>query len=317
MTEGSSPTSLGELEISFPDATTKRVPLVVGNGIRVGRVNSNDIVLPDVNVSRFHSLFNCTADEVLVSDLGSRNGTFLNGERVVFPAKLKAGDVVAISETTFRVHLISAAPTIDDSETHRTQTIGLRAAQVTILVADVSSYTKMSETLPSEDVCKMLDSWLAQATGIVRKHGGFVDKYIGDAIMAVWQEGIGGDEAKKKPKELAVNAMTAARKILEATEQLGETEWKHTDRFPWRCKISLCSGDVLYGSMGSSDAREQTYVGDNVNLAFRINSLAGELKKSLIIAKRTAELLAPEFQLTSLGTHSVKGKSDKVEVFTV
>ena len=124
------------LEISSPRAETL-LEIKEGGSVRVGRDATNDCVLPDAQVSRFHAVFNASSSGVVLSDLASLNGTFLNGRRLSIPENLSNSDIVAIGDTTFRVHFLSGVSS-SESSALRTQAAQMQTVVVSVLVADGS-----------------------------------------------------------------------------------------------------------------------------------------------------------------------------------
>ena len=186
----------------------------------------------------------------------------------------------------------------------------MRAVIVTVLLADIPGYTRMSEQVPGRDVAEMLQKRFASVSEIVDQHGGEVDKYIGDCVMALWRGSFQTAEAQ------AVLAGRAASEILKLTEgQSNSPEWPHREQFPWRCRISLNTGEALLGTLGGSGSRDFTVLGDTVNVAFRLNDLAGTLRETTIISAGTAKLLEGNFTVESLGAAPVEGRKEQVAIY--
>jgi adenylate cyclase len=182
---------------------------------------------------------------------------------------------------------------------------------VTILLADVCSYTKFSEQLPAGDVTSMLQLWFHRVSETVEEFGGEVDKYIGDCVMALWC-GLRGDA-----QTLARRAAHAALATQQRTNELSSGHWSYHEHNPWRCRISLNSGEALMGTLGMSKARDFTVLGDSVNVAFRLNDLAGKINQDIVISAETAALIEREFVVEPLGSTPVEGRSGQVEIFSL
>lgn len=126
--------------------------------------------------------------------MGSANGTYLNGKRVIVPILLKSGDVIQIG-SNFLIFQIEKADQeipsdfigneVADSETTITYDVPL-VQEVTVLVADIRDYTSMSEQLPIDLLAKLLGEWFRSVNDVIERNGGGVDKFIGDAVMACW-----------------------------------------------------------------------------------------------------------------------------------
>jgi adenylate cyclase len=310
--------SVGVLRVATPGVEREPIPLHVGDTLRVGRVASNEIILVDSLVSRFHAVFNATKSGIVVSDLSSLNGTFLNGRRISTPVNLRPGDVIAIGATRITVEPGTIKGEDADEESPslaammRTMTDPMRQVVVTILVADVCGYTKISEQLQPAHVTSMLRSWFARVSETVEEYGGEVDKYIGDCVMALWR-GSSTDE-----QSLATAAAEAALAIFDRTNALSAGgEWAYHESHPWSCRISLNSGEALEGTLGGSRTRDFTVLGDTVNVAFRLNDLAGKINQDIVLSAETARLIQSTFHLNPLGRSAVEGRTGTVEIYSI
>lgn len=298
-------TQIKKLKPKIVELTDKMV-------LRVGRDRSNELVLDLPNVSRFHALFAASASGVVLSDLSSTNGTFINGTPVTSPIDIETGDVVEIGSAKIRVELNAEQFLPADTQMIATEANPIsETGMVTVLVADVKKYTRLSEALPPADVAAMLQSWFDRVSETVRAFEGEVDKYMGDCVMALWRSEVADTQS------LAHKASSAALEILKITKQLSEgTTWKHREKFPWRCRVALNTGQVLMGSVGSRGARAFTVLGDVVNVAFRLDSIGSELDHEFLVSAETAQYVKNALQLKKLGMFSVKGRSQTVEVYT-
>ncbi len=304
---------VGTLLIKPTGAEKLTVELREGQAYRIGRVISNDLVLADTQISRFHAVFNASASGIVLSDLSSLNGTFVNGRRISVPTNLSPGDQITVGSTEVLVQ--AANISIEDSSAlsaQSTMAAQMRAVVVTVLLADVTGYTRMSEQVPGREVAEMLQRWFSDVSDVVTSFGGEVDKYIGDCVMALWRGSAQTAEAQ------AVLAGRAAISILKLTQGLSEGPlWPHRSQFPWRCRISLNTGEALLGTLGGAGSRDFTVLGDTVNVAFRLNDLAGTLNEDVIISADTANRLDASFTVESLGTAPVEGRRDPVAIFKV
>jgi adenylate cyclase len=310
--------SVGVLRVATPGIEREPIALYAGDTVRVGRVASNEIILVDGLVSRFHAVFNASASGIVLSDLSSLNGTFLNGRRVSTPANLHPGDAISIGSTRITVEAGTIKREDAEEETPsmaammRTMTDPMKQVVITILVADVCSYTKISEQLPPAQVTSMLQHWFNRVSETVEEYGGEVDKYIGDCVMALWRGSM--DDGRS----LATRAAEAALAILDRTRALSAgDQWAYHQSNPWNCRISLNSGEALQGTLGGSRTRDFTVLGDSVNVAFRLNDIAGKLDQDIVLSAETAGLIQSAFHVQSLGLSPVEGRSGKVEIFSL
>ncbi len=282
--------------------------LTAGQSFRIGRSANNDLVLAESKVSRFHALFSASRTGVVISDLSSTNGTFVNGNRMNAPVDLADRDEVQIGNYQFIVTLTQNQDQ-GTSESARTVLSNMQPFEVSVLLVDVCGYTSMTQVHPEADVMDTLRNWLNFAAGVITKHQGTVDKFIGDCVMALWRS----DSAS--PQSLAQNAARAGTEIVEATlTQETFANWKHSSASPWQCRAVIHSGTALLGSVGGGKG-SYTVLGDTVNIAFRLEHLADRFSEKLIVSGQTAELLAGEQTLHSLGFFTLEGRSGSMEVF--
>jgi adenylate cyclase len=169
-------------------------PLAGKSTYRVGRGEGSDILLPYPWVSRQHAMIQMEANfSHNIVDLGSSaNGTFVNGRRVYTPTRLSSNDHVKIgkSELVFLQEKLVTAQSGDETSTTGDETVAfLQKNQVTILVCDIRQFTPLSEEVGAGPVSQFLALWTKKVDGVVQKNGGQVDKFIGDAVLAVWPEG--------------------------------------------------------------------------------------------------------------------------------
>lgn len=295
---------------SMPDIVRERYTVVDGATLRIGRARQNDIVVCDRDISRFHATFNASSNGIVLSDLSSTNGTFVNGRRITTPVDLMPGDTITIGNARITVNLAQSVS--QEEEDTRTKLAELQNEEVTVLLVDVVSYTKMSQDLPPDDVANGLRAWFEVVAPIIHEQGGEIDKYIGDCVMALWRG------TRSNAARLAVMAITAAEKITEATKALGASgEWPHEATYPWRCRAALNTGTALVGTVGASGRRNYTVLGDAINVAFRIESLAGKLKREIVMSQTTAELAGTSFPLERVGEFDLEGRSGMIAVYTV
>lgn len=179
--------------------------------------------------------------------------------------------------------------------------------RVTVLFADVSGYTALSENLDPEDVASTMNRLFEAVTVAIHRYGGTVDKYSGDAVMALF----GAPQALENHEEMAVRAALAIQKVL--TEFSARLEQERGFRL--RMRIGLNTGQVLAGLIGGAQARSYTVMGDTVNLASRLEHACPVGR--IMISAETARPLHPIFDFEPPQQITVKGKSDPVTVYLV
>jgi adenylate cyclase len=294
-----------------PSMITEVYQVYAGSTLRVGRAKTNDIIVSDRDVSRFHATFSASENGIVLSDLSSTNGTFVNDRRIATPVDILSGDIVSLGNVRINVQLHYTDDIVQTDGT-RTALADLRTVEVTVLLVDVVSYTRYSQELPADSVAHMLRQWFEMVGPIISRYGGEIDKYIGDCVMALWRGSYG------TKGEQATAAVNAAKEILVQTIQLGESEyWPNAATHPWRCRAALNSGTALFGAVGAGDRRNYTVLGDAINVAFRIEGLAGKLQTDIILSKNTADYVGRTHPLRPLGFFDLEGRVGETEVFAL
>ncbi|MDM8518763.1 response regulator [Anaerolineales bacterium HSG6] len=176
---------------------------------------------------------------------------------------------------------------------------------MTIFFADIRSFTTISEQMTPRENFNFINTYFSLIGPVIRQHGGFIDKYIGDAIMALFP-GRADD---------AVQASIAILKRLSKYNQ----SWQEAGGFAIKIGIGLHTGRVMLGTVGEAERMEGTVISDAVNLASRVESLTKEYQSMLILSEGTyRELQDPsQYNTRFLGHVQVKGKSNEVSVFEV
>ena len=306
--------NLGYVSLVDVPGGDRRYQLSEGGSLRIGRFEGNEIVIPQANISRFHAVINVGDGGIFLTDLGSRNGTFINGSRVTSPAPLRNGDRIEIGGVALSVSLSNPTAPIDSSDgltpdSGETQALGMKHIFAAVLVTDVSSYTRISEQFPAAEVAQMLTLFLDIAAKIVKASGGTVEKIIGDSLMAVWRE-----NTENSGDRLVAAALAMARELRrELNTVLDSGAWRYQNLTPWDFKTSIAYGEALEGSVGGSDVREFTVIGDTINIAFRLNDLCSEVGERLVLSAGAAALSVEPTR--NLGVFLLEGKGEKISVF--
>jgi class 3 adenylate cyclase/tetratricopeptide (TPR) repeat protein len=179
--------------------------------------------------------------------------------------------------------------------------------RVTILFADVSGFTALSETLDPEDVTAIMNDCFERLTAAIVRFGGVVDKYSGDAVMALF----GAPHALENHAEMGVRA---ALSMQEALAQFS-AELQQRRGFSLRMRIGLNTGEVLAGLVGGHGYQDYTVMGDAVNLASRLEHACPV--GSVLISAATAHSLHALFEFEPEQQIDVKGKTGKIAVYVV
>jgi adenylate cyclase len=179
--------------------------------------------------------------------------------------------------------------------------------EVTVLFADIRDFTPMSENLEPSRVVEILNEYFTRVTDVIFDNGGTLDKYMGDAVMAVF----GAPISKGKDAANAVkSAIQIQRLLIELNRDAAAREWPEL-----RVGIGINTGNAIAGNIGSPRRLDYTVVGDVVNTAQRLmsNAAGGQI----LIAESTASKLGRSFNLERLPEMKVKGRSEAVPVFSV
>lgn len=294
----------------------------LGERLTIGRSNSNDLVLDDQNASRRHAeIRHHGGPRYRVTDIGSANGTWLNGRRLTVPKDLEDGDQVVIGNIMMRF----IAPEVVEGEGDVNTTTGsitgagmfqtalaMRNETVVILVSDIRGYTSMSEVLPNREFSRFISDWFREASEIIEKHGGVIDKFIGDAVMVYWSVRTPADPSSE------INAsLQAARDMIERTSVFTQ---RIDSQFPgqkFRIGVGINIGEAMFGNVGTSEVQSFTIVGDCVNVAFRLEALTKE-KGVMVIASEAVTRHADDgFKFTNLGQAEVKGRREPVSIWSL
>jgi len=187
--------------------------------------------------------------------------------------------------------------------------LGGKKQFVTILFSDIRGFTSFSENFPPEEVVEHLNEYLSAMVGIVFKHEGTLDKFIGDAIMVIFGA----------PMTREDDAIRAMRTALEMREKLAElnAKWERQGKKPFEIGIGINSGEVIAGNIGDIRRMEYTVIGDNVNLASRIESLTKDFGVPIIISRSAYKLVEDFVEVKNLESVNVKGKEARVEIYAL
>ena len=181
---------------------------------------------------------------------------------------------------------------------------------VSILFSDLVGFTTLSEKADPEALVAQLNEYLTRMTSVVFSNGGTLDKFIGDAIMAVW-----GNVRSFGVAQDAKNCARAALAMRRELRQLNE-KWRDEGRMGLGMGIGINQGEVIVGNIGSQERMDPTVIGDSVNLASRLEGLTRIYGVDILLGPTAAELVRDEFHLRSVARVQVKGKTKPVDAFT-
>ncbi len=181
----------------------------------------------------------------------------------------------------------------------------------TILFSDIVGFTTLTENADPEALVRQLNEYLSRMTTAVFENNGTLDKFIGDAVMAVW--GNVSSRGKVEDAKSCARSALAMRRELRALNQA----WHAAGIAPFAIGIGINHGDVLGGNIGSQEKADPTVIGDAVNLASRLESLTRTYGTDVLVGESAAELIRDDFILRSVARVQVKGKTKPSEIFTL
>jgi adenylate cyclase len=260
----------------------------------LGRSSSNEVVLADTKVSRRHALIHAQGPaEFRLVDLGSRNGTYLNGRRLSQPTRLDDRDLIAIGDfvLVFR-HPLAGDTTHTGTITERTIQ-EIKVVDCWVLVADMVAYTQLSKELAPEELAVITGTWLAQCKELVERHKGCINKFLGDGFLAYWPGG---------------EPVTAD--VAEALRQFGQLQAKPRPCF----RVAVHYGPVATG--GAATLGEESLMGKEVNLVFRLERLASRLGLLRVMTQPAQARLHPALPANQAGAHTLPGFDHPQLIYT-
>jgi len=178
--------------------------------------------------------------------------------------------------------------------------------EVSVLFADIVGFTPLSESMSPAAVALVLNDYLSRMTDVIFKYEGTLDKFIGDAIMAVFGA----------PLDMPDHASRAVKTALEMRERLDEFNAERKEGPHLKIRIGINSGKAVAGEIGSINKKEYTVLGDTVNIASRLESSVAT-PMTIVIGENTQALIKDEFDCRALGPKELKGKEKVVSAFEV
>ncbi len=181
---------------------------------------------------------------------------------------------------------------------------------VTLLFSDVRGSTSIAEKMPADVWIAQLNEYFTEMSEAVFAYNGYLDKFMGDGLMAVWN-------AFGQQPDHAELALKAAIQMLERLKRLNEAWAGREDRVPLRIGIGLHTGEAIVGNVGSARRAQYTAIGDSVNAAARIEALTKDYDAPLLLSETTAARVAPLVQLKEIGEITLRGRSQPLRIYTL
>lgn len=185
--------------------------------------------------------------------------------------------------------------------------LGGERREVTVLFADVVSFTALADEREPEVAVAILNELFTIVTEIVFQHGGIIDKFIGDCAMAIW----GAPEAHADDARRAVRAAEAMLRWLE----VGNAKWRKQIGRDIQLAIGIHTGHAVVGNIGSDKRMDYTAIGDAVNVAARLERLARP--NQILVTRETMQRVGDEFPSQSIGTYDIIGRARPSEIFVL
>ncbi|RMF47220.1 MAG: adenylate/guanylate cyclase domain-containing protein [Deltaproteobacteria bacterium] len=253
----------------------------------IGRLPENTLAINDKEVSRRHALIHAQGEGVYyLVDLGSRNGSLLNGQRIRMPMQLKDMDTIQVSSTILTFRQTESAEEFEDEEAMATIAASntAKSGDCWLLVADIVSFTKLSQQMGQDEMAQMVGKWILACKQIIERNRGFINKYLGDGFLAFW------------PLDV-----TPAETIAQALHELRELQNGQDMQF----RVVVHYGTVRVDSAVS--AGEDNLIGPEVNFAFRMEKVCGALGQFCLFSEPAAQQLQEFMEIYDEGTHALKG----------
>ncbi len=182
----------------------------------------------------------------------------------------------------------------------------------TVLFSDIRSFTRITAGKPSAEVLEWLNDYFTAMAAIVRDEGGFLNKFIGDGLMAVF-----GVPVSQGEKEDACRAVRAALRMIQEVERLNQLHAGNEKRPRLKIGVGIHTGMLTAGNVGSSDRLEYSVIGETVNLASRLESVTKEFKSEIVLSPQTHEQVQDRFPTRLLGETSIRGFEDTMQTIKV
>ncbi len=186
---------------------------------------------------------------------------------------------------------------------------GGKRANITVLFADIRGFTSISEKLSADEVTEILNEYFTAVEPIIRKHNGFINKFIGDAVMAIFGEPI-------QDKNHALNAVKCANEMHKEMIKL-QQKWDEEGKPHIEIGIAINTGEAFVGNIGSPERIEYTVIGDTVNTASRIESYNRVYKTRFLISETTYEKVSRICDVIKIREVPIRGKSKKINLYEV
>ena len=265
------------------ESSGRRFSLREGQSWAIGRGDGCAVMLDSRPVSRLHALIQRRdAGDLSLVDLGSRNGSYVNGTRVSFPVTLNDKDKLLFGDQQLIFHNPESSKSVLPAsavDLRNEPTTALHAHSLTtILVVDIRDFTPLARTLPESLLSQTIGTWFLRSGQIVQRLGSWAQKYIGDAVMAVW--------VHDRPEQVGADILRVLRAVSEINTATAEISQTLGLPAPLRIGAGVNTGPAILGG------KDYTALGDTVNVAFRLESATKGIGLGVAVGERFYNELA-------------------------
>jgi len=264
--------------------------------VSIGRQPENIICLDSPKVSRRHALIHPQdGQDYWLVDLGSSNGTFLNGKRLQQPSQLNSGDVIGIGDSQILFQKEDSESTHAAAGVEYDRTLcEVMNKNCWLLLLDIIGFTELSQSTNPDELSNMMGKWMLSCSGLIESHGGSVNKYLGDGVLAFWTDG---------PDQVG--------KIQGLLNEF--VVYKNESPLPFR--VVFHYGKVIFG--GRLATGEESILGPELNLIFRIEKVSSSLRREMICTESFREMAGINDRTEDMGEHILKGFSKPCRVYAL
>jgi adenylate cyclase len=259
-------------------------------------VIGNDVVLVDDRVSRRHATIHAQGEqEFWLVDLGSRNGTYLNGRRISQPTRVRDGDRLQIGPFLLTFHqptAVGLTRTTIGNPSEQTQ-MDLRSSGCWLLLCDIMGSSLLARQKTAEELAVLVGGWFGKCKEVIEDHGGTINKYLGDGLLAYW-----------------LSREESVPHVAQSLRDLQRLQAETTPPF----RLVIHHGEVFLGGLPSTG--EESLAGPEVNFVFRLERLASELRLERLASGAVARRLTNLITTTTLGEYSLQGFQGKHVVYS-
>jgi pSer/pThr/pTyr-binding forkhead associated (FHA) protein len=266
------------------DANHKRIP--IQGACAIGRSPSNQLTLASDKISRRHAIIQIQREtEYWLVDFGSRNGTFVNGQRIIQPTRLRHEDRLNIGPFEFIFRLTQPPDaTVSGTVLAQSTVTDIRLASCWLLVADIVASTQLLQSLPLDELPGLTGAWVAECKQTIEEHGGRINQFMGDGFFAYWRDHEG-------TALMVGNALQALRRMQDHARPA--------------FRIVAHFGGVVFGGLSLGEVERIS--GAEVHFVFRMEKLAGKLGQLRMLSSPAWERLAAIVEAREIGRHVLPG----------